>query len=56
MYIERITNKKVYSPYYNRFLQSWEYLKQNNFVKRQVDLAKKMSASPTNVSSIRALF
>ena len=48
---ESLTNEEVVSPYYDRFLQSWEYLKRNNIVKRQVDLAKKMGASPTNVSS-----
>lgn len=48
---ESLTNEEVKSPYYDRFLQSWEYLKRNNIVKRQVDLAKKMGASPTNVSS-----
>ena len=30
---ESLTNEEVISPYYDRFLQSWEYLKQNNFVK-----------------------
>lgn len=43
---ESLTNEEVISPYYDRFLQSWEYIKQNNIVKRQVDLAKKMGASP----------
>ena len=49
---ERLTNKEEISPYYDRFLQSWQYLKRNNIVKRKVDLAKKMGASTTNVSSV----
>ena len=43
--------KDDYSLYHDRFLQSYEYLKRNNFVRRQIDLAKKMRASPANVSS-----